>query len=561
MATAGEKQYCDLLTPVVCDGCGGEDDVINYCLQCNANICGECKSTHCNTRLTREHIILDRTHPEVVKSRRSKKIFCPQHTVKEYVTYCVRCNQPCCTTCIIEDHKGHEFADLESMISQTESEMDKLVHDFETDMIPLSEKALSKLEEEIISYKEAMDNIKQSARIKIDSLIQQLQKSEEEFINEVDEYGKEDLLSMEKQKNELEKNLQQVKSVTIKGKSAPVDASLLFVKDELTNGCSLMPKEIACPGKLSFSESSFQLPPACDIIGRISNSIEKICLSASMTNHHDKSHGTDVDSTSIDGKILKTLSGIWAGSIIHTQEGHTWICNGNDNSLNLYDENFKLIKEINLGFPCEDMTIYDTDEVLVTHRYRIVKVSTSGSINELCSTASVKVRGICINNRQQIVVGGVFVGLGLLIRRFPWRMQVLAPDGSSVLKVIEKERSSGNQLFTGRIYRVRQTVSGEHVVADGKKVVCLTEKWKVKWTYEFGPRQDVFALCCDRHNNILVGDRDNDEIVILNNDGQRIWAVLTREDGICDPRSLDIDGKDRLWIGQEKNVLVSTYLS
>ncbi|KAK3093018.1 hypothetical protein FSP39_010091 [Pinctada imbricata] len=554
MATSKKKQYCDLLTPVVCDECGGQNDVTNYCLQCNANICNACKATHCNTRLHRDHKVLSRTHTEVVRARRSKKVYCPRHRGKEYVTYCTRCEQPCCAVCITEEHDGHRFCDLEKAISETESEIHVLVHDLETDLIPISENAFSTLEMEIVSYKRASYKVKEYANKKKKQQIQKINKAHEVFLMEVDTQVRKDMEIMEKEKLELKKYLEKVKFAVNKGKTAPIDASILLIKDELVEASS-KPGQIKFPGKLSFTASDVILSSVHDAIGSFKNDPDTV-LFASTKNEDGATDGRCLDPKTV--KVLKTINGINARSTVCFPNNDVWIYNESINSIDVYNEQFTRTKRINVDFSCRDMTRYSVNEVLATDSIndRILRISRSGEIVILCSTDKCWIE-LCVNNKQHIVAGVIDECLSTDLCR--WKLIIYSPDESSVLQEMTQD-----QMFMGDdIRQIRQTVSGEYVVAIDEKVICLSTDLNNKWTYEFESNDycgTIRSLYCDKYNNILVGDSYKNEIVMLSIDGQRIRTLLTEQDGICEPLSMDVDGKGHLWIGQRENVLIATYL-
>ncbi|KAK3092922.1 hypothetical protein FSP39_008924 [Pinctada imbricata] len=402
-----ENRYSDLLTPVVCDSCAEENDVINYCLQCNANICSGCKHTHGDTRLTKGHIVLHRTHSEVIKARFSKRVYCPNHTGKEYVTYCVDCRQPCCATCIAEKHGGHAFSDLETILLQTESEVAELVRDVETNLIPLSKDALIMLEEEKASYKRVMEDVKLSSEEILRQHTKQLSKTQEAFLAEVDTLGENDLKYMEGKKQELEQNLENIKSVVLKGKTAPVDACIFHLRDDLVEASALKPRQMTCPGKLSFHMTSFQLSSGPDAIGSISNDTEKILFNLKVQDQEGVSNEGGLDAKYVKPMLLKTINGIFAKLVICTHNNDVLIFNEDDKSIALYDaDSIKQTKTINVGFYCYSMALYGAEDFIALDwdNKHIMRINSSGGVNTHCETIK-RGRVIYANNQQEIVAG------------------------------------------------------------------------------------------------------------------------------------------------------------
>ncbi|KAK3092563.1 hypothetical protein FSP39_004455 [Pinctada imbricata] len=564
MATSKEKQYCDLLTPVVCDECDGQNDVINYCLQCNANICGKCKITHCNTRLHREHIVLPRTHQEVLKARRSKKVYCPTHPGQEFVTYCRKCKTPCCAKCITEKHNGHKFLDLEKIIAKTELEVDTTAHELEANLIPMYEQAIAQLDD-ITSYERNIVNIKLYSKERLGELINELQEKHEEFLTEVDGQWREDLEIIKRRKQYLEENLEKVKSAVDRAKTAPIDASILLISDELSRVSSLKPRKITCPGELCFIPSDVLISSLPGIIGRTYNCSEKVIFKSSAENHDTVTKGSNFDFLTMENKVLKRINDICAQSIMNCPNKEMWI-NTTAGCVEVYDKDLNLAKQKNMieHFSCDDMVLYGSNDLIAidTDKRWVVRISSSGSITLLFSFEHYAT-GICVNNKQEIVVATGYDEV-CDMRVFLWKLIVYSPDGSIRLKM-RHDICSDN--IHHDCFEVKQTPGGDYVVVTDNEVTRLSlymdSDSDVKWTYTFEPHQyqrTLGGLYCDGYNNILVGDRQMHEIVMLNMDGQRVRTLLNEEDGIWYPLSMNVDSEGRLWIGQSSNILIATYL-
>ena len=175
----------------------------------------------------------------------------------------------------------------------------------------------------------------------------------------------------------------------------------------------------------------------------------------------------------------------------------------------------------------------------------------TGKIATLCTTKPLNPWGICINDKEQIVVG-----LAAMHTAFSVKLYVYSSDGSAVLQTIEKERT-GKPLFMADIRQVKQNGNGDYLVAhDG--VSCVSRDGDFRWRY--GKGIVIHCLVCDKHNNVILGEFDNRRITLLDGDGNLVKMLLGKEDAIKRPLSMSIDKNDDLWIGQEKNVKLVKYL-
>ena len=199
------------------------------------------------------------------------------------------------------------------------------------------------------------------------------------------------------------------------------------------------------------------------------------------------------------------------------------------------------------------MTLTSSEEIIATEviNKRVVRIDSSGSVRTMCSTAPLHPWGVCVNDRQQLVVG---VRAGYY--QPPIKLVVYLPDGSKLQK-IEKDGSE-KRYFKGGIYQVKQKGNGDYVVSDDEIIVCVSREGEFRWKYELN--FNSFGLVCDQYDNTVVAEYVDQIVHLLSKDGVLIKTMLTKNDGIEKPYSLSIDINGYLWIGQDKNGKVVQYL-
>ena len=256
---------------------------------------------------------------------------------------------------------------------------------------------------------------------------------------------------------------------------------------------------------------------------------------------------------------VTTLSEIRSDNLVHTKHG-VWINDKMRKGLTLYSDNFELVKNVSLQFPLFDIASTAGDDIVATEftNKRVIRVSSSGTTTALRQTGQLEPWGICVNNKQQIVVG-LRKGHG----QPPIKMVVYSTDGSMILQEIEKDKS-GKPLFTKSIYQVKQNINGDYIAADTNIIVCVTEEGVYKWEYKVQKEGEippyVAGIVCDKYGNIIIAEFNNDKLSLLDGEGALVTTLMTRDDGVYDPWSLTIDGEGLLWIGQLGNVKVVTYI-
>ena len=250
---------------------------------------------------------------------------------------------------------------------------------------------------------------------------------------------------------------------------------------------------------------------------------------------------------------------IRADQILHTDQNHAWVYESSKtNKITLYDEHFVARKSIDLTGPLYDMALSASHDIIATdyNNERLVKISPIGSVSSLCSTAPLYPYGICINSRQQVVVG-LQADSGIP----PIKLVVYSPDGSTVLQEIENDED-GKPLFRDRITQVERNGSGDYVVADWDRIVCVSSEGRFRWDYSVGVGlSSVLGMVCDKYDNVIIAEYYNNKILLLSSEGKLVTTLLARDDGISWPRSLSIDRHGQLWIGQWDSLKVVKYLA
>ena len=239
--------------------------------------------------------------------------------------------------------------------------------------------------------------------------------------------------------------------------------------------------------------------------------------------------------------------------ILHTEQNDVWVYN-KDKTLKLYDEQLVKKKTLRLTFNLCDLALTSSQDIIATDYYdnkRVVKISQSGSVSILCNTAPLYPQGICINSRQQVVVG-----LQADDDAPPIKLSIYSSDGSTVLQEIENDEG-GEPLFREEISQVKQNRKGDYVVADCDRIVCVSCEGRFRWEYIVG---FVVGMVCDKYDNVIIAEYDTNKISLLSSEGKLVTTLLTGEDGISRPESLSIDRHGLLWIGQENRLKVVKYL-
>ncbi|XP_055959318.1 tripartite motif-containing protein 55-like [Patella vulgata] len=94
------------------------------------------------------------------------KQYCTKHKKKEIEVYCRDCRKPCCSVCVMVDHKDHELADLD----EVDQEMREIVMKLKTE----SEKKIKQLQEHSYFLKTKISDMNKSCKTACDKVDKQI---------------------------------------------------------------------------------------------------------------------------------------------------------------------------------------------------------------------------------------------------------------------------------------------------------------------------------------------------------------------------------------------------
>ena len=558
MASSEEPDVSDYQAPITCLDCEGHKNVNSYCVDCKGNICDKCKTR----RLHKHHKIFPRTHREAVKARRKAKQRCKKHSDREYVTFCKKCSQPCCSDCIAKEHALHApFINIDDAAKDAMTYIQSYMATLERDVLPSIENLHGDLEEGIEKYNKSLQKTKKDSKHRFQTLRDELDQAERNWMQQLNNIEQSDQSEMTQLKHEVEEMISKVRDLVTACKTAVTESrelDMLLLKPKCQDISYLEPSNVSLPALVHFLPSTFQFPKLNDIVGRIEREETKISVQKSPARSFSEDDKRPFIASMVATTPVKTYD-VRGDNILHTNEG-VWINNVHTAEQTLYNENGDRIKTFHLGLIIRDMAMASINNVIATdcENKCLVRISHSDGITTLCSTAELEPWGLCINDKQQIVVG-----LRRGYAKQPIKLAVYSPDGSLLLQEMEKDKSR-KPLFTKAIYQVTQNGHRDYVVADHNRIVCVSRVGEYRWEYQVKQSGEytpvVYGMVCDRYDNIIVAERWNDKISLLDSEGKLITTLMTGVDGVSSPYSLAIDRQGHMWIGQSDNVKVVKYI-
>jgi hypothetical protein len=115
----------------------------------------------------------------------------------------------------------------------------------------------------------------------------------------------------------------------------------------------------------------------------------------------------------------------------------------------------------------------------------------------------------------------------------------------------------GRPLYSGAWY-ISENRNQDVCVSDGESVVVVTASGKLRFRYTGPPSNtgESFTpegITTNSQAHILVADRNNDRVHLLDQDGQFLRYILC---GLSWPRGLCVDIRDNLWVAEQSTAKV-----
>ncbi|XP_063416198.1 E3 ubiquitin-protein ligase TRIM36-like [Mytilus trossulus] len=125
----------------LCEICiGGPGDY--YCQQCDQLFCGNCKSSHLRTKISKKHTFFSGKN-----INKEEKRLCIEHE-ERFSFYCHDCETPVCSSCSVHTHQGHLLTDLTKSAVKLKLELVKIIES----TITTSTSCIGKIEEDTKTY-------------------------------------------------------------------------------------------------------------------------------------------------------------------------------------------------------------------------------------------------------------------------------------------------------------------------------------------------------------------------------------------------------------------------
>nr|XP_022312753.1 tripartite motif-containing protein 3-like isoform X1 [Crassostrea virginica]XP_022312754.1 tripartite motif-containing protein 3-like isoform X1 [Crassostrea virginica] len=549
--------------------CGIQDCQRNgqfYCNDCHQPMCEQCKDEHRKSPNNKNHdIVLYRQRKHQLPIEK-----CKLHPTKNIDIFCKECKTPLCLKCFLkEEHKGHEFDDLEEIYAKKyalwQGEFSKIQKYF----LPTSENLKTDIKDDVKEIKKIMESIRTSMKAEAESLknlvdevtsekiehthtmqksLLQMLKSQETTYNDYMKYlGKmsdkfQEYLSATKQKL-LSSEILKIQSIPEASKPVPpVYTPGQFNRDDVVKllGRVNVPNTEPERRKIQPMKAVISTPvklteKQLEQSNKKSDTKQTLSLSSSVTKVR-KYSVPDVDN---------------AFHVSADKSGRLWVSH-DEKYLVQTDLQGNLLQKIQTSSAYEGYHTATQDGGLIyTYRNKkmIYRITPDRKITEFIKTGDwtpVSIHSSRIN-------GDILVGM---------REAKVTRYNNAGKEIQSIQRDNQGQELYGYPRYITENINGDICTSDWSKqaVVVVNKSGQHRFSYTGqGSVFDPYGICTDVLGHILVCESLSNTVHLLDQDGGFLSFILSEQQGIRSPCGVCVDDENNLYVGQDYTNTVTVY--
>jgi len=527
-----------------CELCELDNDVLSRCMECNANMCVRCRTTHQKAKTTRSHkIVMLSDYEKKVTARVSKKLLCKKHSNEELRFLCSSCDELVCQECSDGEHNDHTTTEVAEIYVERKARTSKLVETIRA-YLPYVKNNIEQADKETDKLKIDVSKTKEIITEHAEQLKKEIDKICNNKLEEIDDVLKEYLESIELFRKDMERMYFSIKTLAEMSEQMleiASDKHFMQINKNLEKRLESVPTEIP---NCSLQSARTEFTPNDSRI--LDNSFGTNALSVV----------TVLQFSPADNKVPTFLCPGRPYTICPISTSEAWIVCDTPNAITLYSKDGTIRKVLSMPGEVNDVC-YLPDGSLYVSELRgktIWKVGTD-NVAKTLTCLEEAVRGVTGKGDRLFVT-----------RRVDSHQMVsmLQEDGSVIKDII---MDNGLPIF-GHPDRLALTNDGLICVTDRGRdgaVIFVTVSGRVISVYkgdqELQERFEPWGLCVDHRGYVFVTDRFNNCVHLLDGEGSLLKHILNQDDGVRRPLGVAVDEQGHLWVGNEDgSVKVFNYL-
>ncbi|XP_061175598.1 uncharacterized protein LOC133184525 [Saccostrea echinata] len=547
----------DILRCIHCE----EKPVERYCTHCKNKFCSKCAEEHVENSSYSHHQIIK--YSSMIYKMNGPQM-CLDHPCKEYTMCCKLCRIPVCHECIGEKHAKHTLCSMESMFEEC---MKKIAVDdmkIKASLKPEIEERLSKLKSIKNDIKKGYCQLRDQAIEQKEAFKKLVDKVFEETIELVDANKKRDIEDIEKYEKEMNeqssildeilgfyrsKMIAHPTELIFYIKDHPEDATFSDLSEILGFTPPVFQKGFLNKDHITWQFGSF-LPSV--ITQSVEESTEKQENQSAEPEEYVPSQEEEQQE---ERKVLPfpkclfefefSVSDMYFVKYVHSQK---FLLSGKQKDIFVVNEGGKRICAIptstGIGYPSGLAPTREGGIFYSDNKNKCIRKVSPDNIDNVAFRTNGRPLGICTTRSGDVIV---------CLQDCP---------GGKVVKYDERGhlKLEITHKYLIEPFCVCLNINNDICISDAisQKVIVVDRYNKERFVYEGGYSWlSTFwkffpcDLATDSLGNILIADRENATIHIIDKDGYFLRYLLTKRDELVWPHGVCIDNKDRLWVADQ----------
>ncbi|XP_062604723.1 uncharacterized protein LOC134266513 [Saccostrea cucullata] len=552
--------------------CGTEDCERNcefYCNSCHHQMCKPCRDQHLKIP---EH----KNHEVVLYQQRRRQLpvkKCKIHPTKDIDIFCEECNVPLCSKCsTMQDHRWHQFFDLEIIYTEKFEICHKELSKIHNYFVPTSEDLQREVQEDATEVKQIMDSIRTSMKAEAESLK-----------NMVDTVLSENMEEL----NQIEKSLLE----KLKSQEKTFDDYIAYFSDlvqefqsylsstELTNFTTKLPENLEVksipkttkPVTPEFSPAQYSKEDVDKLLGKITvtnrkaklrrvEPIEIASFSTSEQTKQDKDMKSDKKQTlslSVSVTKVREFNVLSVNNVCHVSQDQSdklWISDSKGNLVQT-DLQGNVIQKIetNGGSKGYHTVTQDRDLIFTDQDKKVIsRITQDNNITEFIKTGDWRPYSI----HSSHINGDLLVGMVKSGRAKVTRYNKTGKELQNI-----RRDNNGQELYNYPHY-ITENINGDICTSDFDKCAVVVMNKSGQYRFSYTGQESLFSpfgICTDVLGHILVCDSNRNTVHLLDQDGQFLSLLLTKQQGVKYPRCVCVDDENNLYVGQYHTNTLTVY--
>ena len=538
-----------------CDLCEKDTDIRYKCMDCNKFLCERCKKIHKNVPTLSLHDICDLKSELLCRVNtkvRMDNIPCNYHK-KFQCMFCKDCEVLVCSECISNSHQKHCLESLEKTCEEKLSKLERYKAKIEKDVTCLQKSygdfAIAKTE-----WENSLDDIRSKINDKEGELKEAVTKYAAKMRDDVTEKkrdGIEDMLLKQKRCENVEHILNCKLEILNSMQSSAGGEIFEFEQKVLNYQMPCVSESIILRKNIKYLERSTSEETISTLFGSM------ILLGVPYTMNITIDRSLNTNFSNIENLVVSEGETAWVSTFENNK--------ASVQKMHLTDV-FGTVKQLDLH--AFDVAFSANNDLIISieSTSEIVRVSLNCELQSILDLSPFLVKAVHVAKNGDFYIGVRESGDPFEITESSCRKVLVykSSDGkqTSLTSNVSYEYDQSKQrLFTSpcRITTLSDgdlIIVGDWITHIEGRLVALNRNGDLEWTYNGNSKVNSdtskfrpYDIVSSPEGYIVVADKNNHALHLLNGAGELIACKLVDEIGITLPKALCFDFWGYLWIG------------